>query len=139
MNATKLAFRALAALVSVSLCVAGCAATGLPPLLAGPTPAASPKINFDTAAISAAGLEGPPDGLVAVSYEFCIPATSEAIAEVQRMDPSAHCTIGSHGRIGCTKDEALCIGSTEQVGWLDVLNALAALPYVARIDRSFGE
>ncbi len=139
MNATKLALRTLAALTGVSLCVAGCAATGLPPLLAGPTPAASSKINFDITAISAAGLEGAADGLVAVDYEFCIPATPEAMAEVQRIDPSARCTIGPHGRIGCAENQALCIGSTEQTGWLDVLNALATLPYVVRIDRSFGE
>ncbi len=137
MNIENLALRALAALAGV--CLVGCAATGLPPLLAGPTPAAAPKINFDTRAISAAGLEGARDGLAAVNYEFCIPATSEAIAEVQRIDPSARCTVGSHGRIGCTESQALCIGSTEQMGWLDVLNALAALPYVARIDQSFGE
>ena len=35
--------------------------------------------------------------------------------------------------------EALCIGSTHQAGFRDVLQRLAALPYVARIEPFVGE
>jgi hypothetical protein len=33
----------------------------------------------------------------------------------------------------------LCLGSTHQPGWRSVLERLAALDYVARIDRFWGE
>ena len=119
--------------------VAACAVAQQPLPDRESKPAVSPKIAFDVSAISPAGLSGAADGAVAVSYEFCIPANPAAIIEVERVDPSARCTLGSRGRIGCAPDEALCIGSTNQAGWLGVLNAVAALSYVKRITRSFGE
>ena len=128
---------ALIALALIGL--AGCASSGSITLLAPPTPAMSPKINFDTSEINSAGLQGPPGGQVSVSYEFCIPGTPQAIAEVQSIDPTAQCTKGSRGRIGCTSTQALCIGDTYQADWAKVLNDLAALPTVERIDRSYFE
>ncbi|MCU0501898.1 MAG: hypothetical protein MUC51_09055 [Anaerolineae bacterium] len=126
---------ALVALAGAGL--AGCAPG--PITLVAPPPDVSPKINFDTSAINSAGLQGPPGGQVSVSYEFCIPGTPQAIAEVQRIDPTVHCTAGSRGRIGCTPAQALCIGDTHQATWMKVLNDLAALPYIERIDRSYFE
>ena len=99
----------------------------------------SPKINFATSAINSEGLQGPSGGQVSVSYEFCIPGTPQAIAEVQRIDPMAQCTKGSRGRIGCAPSQALCIGNTHQADWAKVLNDLAALPTIERIDRSYFE
>jgi hypothetical protein len=116
--------------------IAGCASG---PMRLVPPPATSPKITFDVSGIDSEGLQGPPGGQVAVSYEFCIPDSPQASAEVQRVDPTARCTAGSRGRIGCTPEQALCIGSTHQANWADVLNALAALPFIERIDRSYFE
>ena len=133
---TALVCCALAALALTGL--AGCASSG-PITLLAPPPTVSPKINFDTSEINSEGLQGPPGGQVSVSYEFCIPGTPQAIAEVQSIDPTAQCTKGSRGRIGCTPTQALCIGSTYQANWAKVLNDLAALPYIERIDRSYFE
>jgi len=45
----------------------------------------------------------------------------------------------SPGRIRCGTHENLCIGSTHQENFMDVLRELAELPYVNRIDQSFFE
>ena len=45
----------------------------------------------------------------------------------------------ARGRIGCRPKELLCIGSTHQPAYLEVLQALSQLPYVARIDQAFFE
>jgi heat shock protein HslJ len=100
---------------------------------------ATAKINFDLGTIHDTGLTGPPDGLVAVAYEFCIPATPEHLPEVQRIDPTVQAQPGAPGRIGCGAGELLCIGSTHQPNWRSVLQELAALDYVTRIDRFFAE
>jgi hypothetical protein len=97
------------------------------------------KVTFDLDQIDAAGLSGPPGGQVAVDYEFCIPATPGHLAEVQGIDPSVRAQPGSPGRIGCGPGQVLCLGSTHQPGWRSVLARLAALDYVARIDRFWGE
>jgi heat shock protein HslJ len=116
---------------------AGAGAPAAPAALVGDNGA---KITFDPGAISEAGLAGPPDGLVAVAYEFCIPATPTYVAEVQRIDPTVRTQPGSPGRIGCRPGaEVLCVGSTHQPGWRSVLQQLAALDYVARIDRHVAE
>jgi hypothetical protein len=135
--------RTRAALICCAMAVlaglAGCASAGPMGLLAPPTPAVSPKINFDTSGINSEGLQGPPGGQVSVSYEFCVPGTPQAVAEVQRIDPTAQCTVGSRGRIGCAPAQALCVGNTHQADWAKVLNDLAALPTIERIDRSYFE
>jgi hypothetical protein len=46
---------------------------------------------------------------------------------------------GSPGRLGCDTYENLCIGSTHQKNFKDVLRGLAELPYITRIDQSFLE
>ena len=97
------------------------------------------RIKFDLGSIDGTGLTGPPDGLVAVAYEFCIPAAPEYLAEVQGIDPTVRAYPGSPGRIQCGSDEILCIGSTYQENWRSVLLDLASLAYVSRIDRSYAE
>ena len=66
----------LAALV-IALCL-GC--TSKSPDTKDTNQTMSNKISFDLAALNEDGLYGPPDGLRALDYEFCIPA-QEALAE----------------------------------------------------------
>jgi hypothetical protein len=97
------------------------------------------KITFDISAINKAGLSGPSGGLVAVSYEFCIPAKQVYVDEVQTIDPTVVIYKGSSGRVGCTAEEHLCMGHTHQENFKDVLSRLAGLAYIKRIDRCFWE
>jgi hypothetical protein len=98
-------------------------------------PAADPwqKIDLDLQSIDRDGLRGPADGKVAVSYEFAIPNTEECKAEVRAIDPTMKFMPGSQGRIRAPKTGCLCIGSTHQASYRDVLRRLAELPYVERI------
>lgn len=97
------------------------------------------KIQFDLSVLNDEGLAGPPDGLRAISYEFCIPATLLAEAEVRAIDPTAEVFKGPSGRVGCSESQALVIGSTHQSDFRAVLLKLASLPYVERIIPSEGE
>jgi hypothetical protein len=100
-----------------------------------PAPVGDPmrKIEFDLGRLNADGLEGPPDGLRAISYEFCVPDRAEDLAEVQRIDRTVELMRGGRGRVGCGADQVLCIGSTHQPEWRSVLAKLAGLPSVERI------
>jgi len=91
------------------------------------------KVEFDTAQLDAEGLRGPPDGKVALSYEFAIPNTAVHKAEVKTIDPTVQFMPGSRGRIGAVRGQCLSIGSTHQENYRQVLRALAELPYVERI------
>ena len=97
------------------------------------------KITFDVSKLDESGLYGPPDGKRALPYEFCIPDTVQHRTEVKRIDPTVKFFAESPGRIGCDKDENLCIGSTHQKEFRIVLQRLAELIYVQRIDESFFE
>ena len=111
----------------------------LPAILAGcsaPQPAPRDpraKIEFDLESLDADGLRGPPDGKVAVDYEFVIPDTAAAREAVSRIDPSVAFMAGSRGRIGAKAGECLCLGSTHQPRHREILLALARLPEIARI------
>ena len=85
------------------------------------------------------GLYGSPDGLRAAMYEFCIPARADLAAEVASIDPTVRIYASSPGRTGCTSDKYLCIGSTGQPGFREVLANLAQLEYVSRIQLSVPE
>ncbi len=102
-------------------------------------PAEAGKIKFRLDNIRADGLRGPADGLVAVSYEFCVPADAAIYAEVKRRDPSVQISPGARGRVGCKAGEALCIGNTHQADWRRVLVGLAVLEYVKEIRECFFE
>jgi hypothetical protein len=106
-----------------------------------PIDAATParKIRLKLDALDAEGLTGPPGGLRAVRYEFCIPDRHDCRAEVYRLDPSVEFMPGSRGRAGCGPGELLCVGNTHQPDWRQVLNNLAQLGYVARIVEWTGE
>jgi len=119
-------------------------ASALTALSCGPEPTVAgadawQKITFDMAQFRDDGLRGPPDGLRSLDYEFCIPATDACKAEVAAIDPTVRFSRGTRGRIGCGKDQYWCLGSTHQEGFREILRALAALPYVKRIDECFFE
>ena len=114
-------------LLLLPLAMAGCGRQGPAPR----DPAA--KIELDLERIDADGLRGPPDGKVAVDYEFAIPDTAAAREAVRRIDPSVTFQPGSRGRIGAKAGECLCLGSTHQPGHREILLALARLPEVGRI------
>jgi hypothetical protein len=97
--------------------------------------AAMRKIEFDLDALDAAGLAGPPDGKVAVSYEFRIPDTPASRAAVTAIDPEIEITTGPRGRVNAGPGFALCIGSTHAPRHRDILLAIARLPFVERIAR----
>jgi hypothetical protein len=117
--------------VRVLLCLftAGLAACAQAPA------ALSAKIRFPLDGIRADGLSGPADGLVAIAYEFCVPADPQVIAEIRRLDPSVQVSLVSRGRIGRRDGQALCLGNTHQPGWREVLERLAARADVAEIRR----
>jgi hypothetical protein len=97
------------------------------------------KIAFDISALDEEGLWGPPGGKRALSYEFCIPNSAEKRGEVQGIDSSIRFFSASPGRIGCADHEILCVGSTHQQNFAEVLWRLAGLPYVPRIQQTFFE
>lgn len=99
----------------------------------------SPKIGFDINAIDKDGLIGPPDGKVALSYEFCIPADNKYISEIRQIDASVRVHKKSKGRVGCSKMEWLCIGNTKQEYPRSKIQRLAELTYIKRIQRTYFE
>ena len=115
------------------------------PLLTGCQAAEPPqvdpmsKITFTLDQLNQDGLYGPPGGLRALHYEFCIPGDSAHEAQVRQIDPTIQIFPQSRGRIGCAPGEYLCIGSTHQPDFRTVLFQLAHLPYVKRIDQAFFE
>ncbi len=101
--------------------------------------AALAKIHLDLESINSQGLAGPPDGLEAVSYEFCIPADESAVSEVEGIDPTVEVQRGARGRVGCRDDQFLCVGHTHQPDFRSVLIRLASLDYIASIEPFYGE
>jgi hypothetical protein len=99
----------------------------------------SGKLGFDLADLDESGLIGPPDGKVAVSYELCVPKDQKLVDEVRSIDPSIAIHADSRGRIGCSPAEVLCLGSTHQHSFREILERLCALPYVRRIERTWFE
>lgn len=97
------------------------------------------KVEFDLDALNENGLRGPPDGLRAVSYEFCVPDDEATIAEVRAIDGSFEFQRGSPGRVDCREGRVLVIGETSRAGWRQVLERVASRDDVARIAEYFGE
>jgi hypothetical protein len=97
------------------------------------------KITFELDRLNQDGLGGPPEGLRALHYEFCIPGDAVHEAMVREIDPTIQIFPKSRGRIGCSGGEYLCVGSTHQPDFRTVLLKLASLPYVKRIDQTFFE
>lgn len=103
-----------------------------------PWPGAA-KIKFQLDDIQPDGLRGPPDGLVAVPYEFCVPSDERVQQEIRQIDPSLQIQRGAHGRAGCEADQSLAIGDTNQPRWREVLQALSSLTYIDEIRECFYE
>ncbi|MET4696416.1 hypothetical protein [Endozoicomonas lisbonensis] len=97
------------------------------------------KIQFDLNKLDARGLYGQPDGLLALSYEFCIPDNIDYVTEVMAIDPTVVVYKQSPGRIGCTEKEYLCIGNTATDDYLEILQSLSKLKYVKEIREAFFE
>lgn len=97
------------------------------------------KINFDLNEIDERGLIGPVSGKVAVDYEFCIPRSEEYTNIVKNINPKIQISDKSRGRIGCTRAEQLCIGTTSQENWKNILLETAKLDFVKKIERTFYE
>ena len=96
-------------------------------------------IGFDLSQLDADGLSGPDDGKRAIDYEYCIPDTANAEAEVRAIDPTARIMAGSRGRVGCMHGQVLVLGTTHQPDFLAVLSRLAGLAYVHRIEQAYFE
>ncbi|WP_442485671.1 hypothetical protein [Aeoliella sp. SH292] len=127
------------AIYAVSVLLAGAFSGCNAPQQSSPTAEPTSKIQFDLTTIDSDGLRGPADGKVAVAYEFVIPDTPQHREEVRAIDPSVQFMPGSRGRVGAGEGEGLCVGSTHQAEWREVLTKLAALPYVERIEQCWFE
>ena len=101
-------------------------------------PDAWKKIKLDFKQLDQNGLSGPPNGKVALNYEFCIPAEEKLWKKVHKLDSSAQRN-GGKGRVGCMDNQWLIIGSTNQKNYQLVLFSLASLPFVERIEPVFWE
>lgn len=97
------------------------------------------KIRFELDRLDSDGLQGPPDGLRALHYEYCIPDRPEAIRAAMSIDRTLQIQRGSPGRVGCGADELLCLGHTHQPNHRAVLEQLAGLSFVAEIREAFFE
>lgn len=97
------------------------------------------KITFDISVVSSEGLVGSPDGLRAISYEFCIPANDRALTEIRAIEPKIECYSHIRGRIGCRNDQYLMIGNTHSPRWKEILLSIARLEYVEKIAQFYGE
>jgi hypothetical protein len=113
--------------------------TACGPVPEAPGPDPLTKIAFDLDQLDENGLVGPADGKRALAYEFCIPPSEECKELVSSLDPTVEIMCGSPGRIGCYPDECLCVGSTHQENFRDVLRKIAELPYVEKIDETVFE
>ncbi len=91
------------------------------------------KIEFDLDQLDADGLRGPPDGKTALSYEFGIPNQEECKTQVSDIDQTVQFMPGSRGRTVRGENQCLCIGSTHQKSYREVLLTLARLPFIERI------
>lgn len=112
---------------------------GSPSGVSRPNAPSKTGIRFDLDRLNADGLQGPPDGLRALHYEYCIPDHPDAIREVSAIDPTLEIQGNSPGRVGCVEGELLCLGHTHQPNHRAVLELLAALPMVAEIREAVFE
>lgn len=102
-------------------------------------PAVWNKVKIDLNRLDENGLAGPPNGKVAVNYEYCIPAEDKYLQEVKKVDGTSQVQKGGKGRVGCTASQWLVIGSTHQKNYRRVIYELAALNYVQQIQETFFE
>ena len=112
---------------------------GKPAAVSMPDISSETGIRFDLDRLNADGLQGPPDGLRALHYEYCILDHPDAIREVSAIDPTLEIQGNSPGRVGCVEGELLCLGHTHQPNHRAVLELLAALPMITEIREAVFE
>jgi hypothetical protein len=71
---------------------------------------AEKKMNFSFSKLDKKGLIK--DKGTSLAYEFCIPNTEDNLTQIKSIDETIAVYKSSKGRIGCGKDEILCIGET---------------------------
>ena len=87
--------------------------------------------------LNSQGLIGDTGSYRAISYEFCIPRNDAYVDVVKEIEPNIQIQRSS-GRIGCTKEELLCLGHTD-THYQRTFRKLTSLPYINRIQESFFE
>jgi hypothetical protein len=123
-----------------ALAIAGAVlALGLAAHAVEPQAPVADVIGFDLRDLDAQGLVGPAGGKRAVDYEFCIPQGAAFEQAVSAIDETARFQPGSRGRIGCGPGQVLVLGNTHRPDFASVLQRLADLPYVERIQRAWFE
>jgi hypothetical protein len=98
---------------------------------------AQAKTNFDIQKLDKNGLLKKRG--TSLAYEFCIPNNESTIAEIKKIDSSISVYISSKGRIGCSKEEVLCIGETQNKDFKKIFISLSKLKYVKNINESLFE
>lgn len=96
-------------------------------------------IGFDLCSLDASGLIGAPGAKRALHYELCIPRGQDYAAQVRTIEPDVAVYEDSPGRIGCGPEQVLVVGSTQRPDFALVLQRLAELPYVTRIEQAHFE
>jgi hypothetical protein len=122
--------------VGLALIVTACSSLPPAPPTASPDMQARNKINLDLSQIDDQGMIGAAGAQRRAAYEFCVPDDASKLSAVRAIDPSVQCTLGTPGRIRCSRDQYLCIG---EGGTRDTLLRLASLDFVERIDPFYGE
>ncbi len=98
------------------------------------------KIKFDLNEFTDDGYRQRALGeVMSINYEFCIPADENAWKEVSGIDSTLRLMKGSKGRSGCSDSEWLCIGSSRQNGFKNVIITLADKKYIRKITETFWE
>jgi hypothetical protein len=96
------------------------------------------KVKINLSRFDTEGLSGGADGKVAGNYEFCIPKEEKKWKTIQKIDATAQKNDG-RGRIGCTDQQWLVIGSTHQKNYRRVLYELASLDFIEKIEETHWE
>lgn len=98
---------------------------------------AEEKMNFSFSKLDKKGLIK--EKGTSLAYEFCIPNTEANLNEIKAIDESIAVYKSSKGRIGCSKDEILCIGETVDKDYKNILIEISKKSYVKSINESFFE
>lgn len=88
------------------------------------------KIGFDYTAVDE---KGNINSETSIDYEFCIPMDENMLAQIKAIEPDVQTPRLAKGRIGCSKEEWLCIVTTHDAKWREKLYAIASLAFVNRI------
>jgi len=95
-------------------------------------------IELDLGKLRSDGLYGPPDGLRAMHYEYCIEASAALLRTAASVDPSFS-SQHAGGRSDCRDNEVLGMGNTHQPDARAIIRRLAGIPGVRRIRESVFE